>query len=54
MAENEPIIQLTDVTKTFIGPAGPIQRLNRVSLVVNRGQFVGICGPSGSGKSSSI
>ncbi len=54
MAENEPIIQLTDVTKTFIGPAGPIHALNRVSLAVNRGQFVGIRGPSGSGKSTLI
>jgi len=54
MADNESIINLTGVTKTFAGPAGPIHALRSVSLQVNPGEFVGIRGPSGSGKSTLI
>jgi putative ABC transport system ATP-binding protein len=54
MANYNHIINLSDVSKIFNGPAGPIYALNEVSLQVDHGEFVGIRGPSGSGKSTLI
>jgi len=48
------IIDLQGVNKTFSGPAGPIEALKDVSLKVYPGEFVGVRGPSGSGKSTLI
>lgn len=53
MADNQ-IINLRDVGKTFVGPAGPIYALKKVDLHVSPGEFVGVRGPSGSGKSTLI
>ena len=46
----EPIILLEKVSKSF----GDFQALRDVSLTINRGQKVVVCGPSGSGKSTMI
>ncbi len=54
MTNYEHIINLTNVDKTFDGPAGPIHALRSVSLTVGSSEFVGIRGPSGSGKSTLI
>ena len=48
----EPVLSLKDVRLTLAGNAGPVDILNGISMEVERGQSVGMVGPSGSGKSS--
>src|SRR5262249_62290558 len=47
----KPIIELRDVTKVY--PGGHMA-LDRVSLAVDRGEFVFLVGPTGCGKSTLI
>jgi ABC-type polar amino acid transport system ATPase subunit len=49
-SESQPIITVENVSKHF----GEFQALKNVSLEVNLGERVVICGPSGSGKSTLI
>ena len=46
----KPLISLSGVTKSF----GAFKALDDVSLVVDAGKKLVICGPSGSGKSTLI
>ena len=48
----EPILSLTDARLTLDGNAGPVEVLKGITMVVGRGESVGLVGPSGSGKSS--
>jgi len=49
---DNPRIELSHVSKTFIGNSGPILALEDVSFSVMPAEFVTIIGPSGSGKST--
>ena len=48
----DPVIALKDVTLSLRGNAGMVQILHGITLDVNRGETLGLIGPSGSGKSS--
>jgi len=47
---SNPIIQITELHKWF----GELHVLNDITLTVNKGERIVICGPSGSGKSTLI
>src|SRR5260221_11133560 len=46
------LIELRDVTKSYMRDAIEIPVLDRVSIAVEAGDFLGLMGPSGSGKSA--
>jgi putative ABC transport system ATP-binding protein len=49
---SKPILSLKNVRLTLNGNAGPVDILKGIDLDVERGETLGLIGPSGSGKSS--
>jgi putative ABC transport system ATP-binding protein len=52
MQNEDALIELEDVTKSYGSPETPVHALDRVSLSIPGGQFVVVLGPSGSGKTT--
>lgn len=50
----ETIIQIKDVTKTFIGKENQVEALKGISLDIQKGDIYGIIGMSGAGKSTLV
>src|SRR5947208_3877423 len=49
-----PLIELRDVTKSYKRDAMEISVLDRVSITVDAGDFMGLMGPSGSGQATML
>jgi len=52
LAEDEPVLKLDDVTRTFREGGNQLDVLNGVRVSVKAGEIVALIGPSGSGKTT--
>ena len=46
---NQTVIDIQGITKTYVNGKLSVPVLHGIDLVVNKGEFVSIMGPSGSG-----
>jgi putative ABC transport system ATP-binding protein len=49
-----PLIELTDIFKSFRMGDGELEVLHGISMAAERGEFIAMMGPSGSGKSTTM
>ena len=54
MSQTNPIIQISNLSKSFLVGGQPVQILKDISLSVDPGEMVAITGPSGNGKSTTL
>ena len=54
MAAMETIIQIKDVSKTFVGKENTVEALRGIDLDIHKGEIYGIIGMSGAGKSTLV
>jgi ABC-2 type transport system ATP-binding protein len=47
-------LRLTDLTKSFKSPQGPVHAVRGVNISINAGETVALLGPNGAGKSTTI
>jgi putative ABC transport system ATP-binding protein len=52
LMQQQPLVRLTDVAKSYPLGRVPVRALTAVSLDVSRGDFLALAGPSGSGKTT--
>lgn len=52
MVMAEPFIKISNLTKTYRTPAGPLNVLRGIDFEAHKGDFIALIGPSGSGKST--
>ena len=50
----EAMIQIKDVTKTFVGKDNQVEALKGINLSIQKGEIYGIIGMSGAGKSTLV
>ena len=51
-AAGSPLIEVRDLRKSYVSPAGTTEVLHGLNFTVRSGEFVAVMGPSGSGKST--
>ncbi len=52
MPSSKPLIEVSNLVKTYVMENQEVHALRRVSLSIGQGEFVAVMGPSGSGKST--